>query len=61
MTHRFDGLKNRGAHDRARINLSEEHEVRYWTKVLGVTKEELTTVVYKVGNSVEAVKRELGK
>jgi hypothetical protein len=29
--------------------------------VLGVTKEELTTVVYKVGNSVEAVKRELGK
>jgi Protein of unknown function (DUF3606) len=54
-------LKNRGAQDRARINLSEEHEVNYWTKALGVTKEELTAVVYKVGNSVEAVRRELAK
>jgi hypothetical protein len=56
-----DDLKNRGAQDRARINLSEEHEVSYWTKALGVTKEELTAVVYKVGNSVEAVRRELAK
>jgi hypothetical protein len=56
-----DDLKNHGAQNRARINLSEEHEVLYWTKALGVTKEELTAVVYKVGNSVEAVRRELGK
>jgi Protein of unknown function (DUF3606) len=56
-----DDLKNRGAQDRARINLSEEHEVSYWTKALGVTNEELTAVVYKVGNSVEAVRRELAK
>ena len=27
-----DDLKNRGAQDRARISMSEEHEVRYWTK-----------------------------
>ena len=38
-----DDLKNRGAQDRARISLSEEHEVRYWTKALGVTKEQLCT------------------
>jgi Protein of unknown function (DUF3606) len=56
-----DDRKSRGVQDSARINLSEEHEVHYWTKALGVTKEELTAVVYKVGNSVEAVKRELGK
>jgi hypothetical protein len=56
-----DDLKNRGEQDRAHISLSEEHEVRYWTKALGVTKEELTAVVYKVGNSVEAVRRELRK
>jgi hypothetical protein len=53
--------KNRGAQDRARINLSDEHEVQYWMKTLGVTKEELTAVVYRVGNSVEAVRRELRK
>jgi hypothetical protein len=53
-----DDLKNRGAQDRARISLSEEHEVRYWTKALGVTKEQLAAVVHKVGNSAEAVRRE---
>jgi hypothetical protein len=56
-----DDPKNGDAQDRARINLSDEHEVQYWMKTLGVTKEELTAVVYKVGNSVEAVRRELRK
>jgi Protein of unknown function (DUF3606) len=56
-----DDLKNRGAQDRARISLSEDHEVRYWTKALGVTKEQLTAAVHKVGNSAEAVRRELSK
>jgi hypothetical protein len=55
-----DDLESRGPKDRTHINLSNEYEVRYWTKVLGITKEELTVVVYKVGNSVEAVRRELG-
>ena len=56
-----DDLKNRGAQDRARISMSEEHEVRYWTKALGVSKEQLAAAVTKVGNSAEAVRRELGK
>jgi Protein of unknown function (DUF3606) len=56
-----DDLKNRGAQDRARISMSEEHEVRYWTKALGVSKEQLAAAVAKVGNSAEAVRRELGK
>jgi hypothetical protein len=43
-----DDLKNRGAQDRARINVSEEDEVRDWTNALGVTKEELTAVVSAV-------------
>ena len=46
-----DDLKNRGAQDRARISMSEEHEVRYWTKALGVSKEQLAAAVTKVGNS----------
>jgi hypothetical protein len=56
-----DDLKNRGAQDRSRISMHEEHEVRYWTKALGVSKEELASAVAKVGNSADAVRRELGK
>jgi hypothetical protein len=56
-----DDLKNRGAQDRARVNVNEEHEVRYWTEKWGVTKEQLAKAVQKAGVSVEAVARELGK
>jgi hypothetical protein len=31
-----DDLSNRGVQDRARVNISEEHEVRYWTEKWGV-------------------------
>jgi len=30
-----DDLKNRGAQDRARVNVNEDHEVRYWTQKMG--------------------------
>jgi hypothetical protein len=56
-----DDQKNRGAQDRSRISMHEEHEVRYWTKALGVSEEELASAVAKVGNSADAVRRELGK
>jgi Protein of unknown function (DUF3606) len=41
--------------------MTEAHEVRYWTKELGVSKERLASVVARVGNSAEAARRELGK
>jgi hypothetical protein len=56
-----DDLKNRGAQDRARISLTEDHEVAYWTKALGVTETRLREVVGKVGNSAEKVREELRK
>lgn len=56
----MDDLKNKGQQDRSRINMSEEHEVRYWTEALGVSKERLQAAVNKVGNSAEAVRKELG-
>jgi hypothetical protein len=56
-----DDLKNRGAQDRARVNVNEDHEVRYWTQKWGVSKEQLTAAVNKVGVSADAVARELGK
>ena len=47
--------------DRRFINLNEDYEVRDWTKSLGVTEQQLRDAVKAVGNSVEAVRRHLGK
>jgi hypothetical protein len=56
-----DDLANRGAQDRARINLTEPHEVKYWTDALGVSKEQLERVVAEVGHSAAAVREKLNK
>jgi hypothetical protein len=56
-----DDLSNRGPQDRSRISLEEEHEVRYWTQALGISREELERTVRSVGHSAEAVKRALQK
>lgn len=54
-----DDKKNRGAQDRARINTSEEYEIRYWTQQLGVSSQKLNETVQKVGNSAAAVRKAL--
>jgi 3-oxoacyl-[acyl-carrier-protein] synthase III len=54
-----DSKLNRGEPDRSKINMHEDYEVKYWTKHLGVTKDQLQQTVDKVGNSVSAVKKEL--
>ena len=51
----------RDARDRARINLSEDYEVRYWTRELGVTKDELTRLVKQHGDSVEKARKALAR
>jgi len=56
-----DDTSKRGAPDRNRINLNQDHEVRYWTKALGVTKEQLEAAVAKVGSSPDRVREHLGK
>lgn len=55
----MDNLNNRGQPDRSKINMSEDYEVKYWTKHFGVSKEKLAAVVAKVGNSASAVQKEL--
>jgi hypothetical protein len=50
----------RGASDRNLISLGEDHEVRYWTKALGVSEQRLREVVKKVGHSAAKVRLELG-
>jgi hypothetical protein len=48
-----------GAPDRDRISLSEEYEIRDWTKSLGVSEEELREAVDAVGNAAEKVRNYL--
>jgi predicted RNA-binding protein YlqC (UPF0109 family) len=59
MEETMDDRKKKGAADRSQINLHEPWEIDHWTKELGVSKDELQKVIKKVGNSAEAVRKEL--
>ena len=54
-----DDPTKRRPQDSQRVNISEEHEVRYWTEKFGVTREKLEAAVKKVGPMVKDVEREL--
>jgi hypothetical protein len=56
-----DSLTDRGPQDRARINVNEAHELRYWSKEMGVTEAQLKDAVNAVGVSAAAVRKHLGK
>ena len=47
--------------DRDRIDVSEEHECRYWTERFGVTYAVLKAAVVKVGPRATDVRKYLGK
>lgn len=51
----------RGSPDSKHISLSEDHEVAYWTKTLGVTADQLKKAVAAVGNTPAAVRAHLRK
>lgn len=52
--------KKTGTADRSKINMHQPHELKYWTKKLRVSHEELQKAVDKVGNSAAAVRKQLG-
>jgi hypothetical protein len=54
-----DDKANRGQPDRSKIDMSDDSEVRYWTKHLGISREELQRVVDKVGNAAAAVRKQI--
>lgn len=56
----MDGLTKRERPDRSKINLQQPHELKYWTRALGVSGEELRRAIDKVGNAAAAVRKELG-
>ena len=45
--------------DGARINVAQEHEVRYWSKKFGVSANELRSAVAEVGPMVKNVRDHL--
>jgi len=50
-----DDTSLRGPSDQSRIALNEDYEVDYWTRKLGVNREQLESAIRNVGNGVEAV------
>jgi hypothetical protein len=54
-----DDLDNRGAQDRARVNINEPHEVRYWTERFNVTEDQLIAAAKAVGPSAAAIAERL--
>ena len=56
-----DNLENRGPQDRDRINVNEDYELDYWTKTLGVTREQLRAAVAAAGTEAAKVRAHLGK
>ena len=45
----------------SKINMDEDHEVKYWTQHFGISREELQKVIDRVGNSARDVAREFSK
>jgi len=46
--------------DRSKINLDQSDELKYWTRALKVSEEEIRAAIEKVGNSAATVRKELG-
>ena len=56
-----DDKNKRGPQDRRRINVNQDHELRYRTRKLGVSERKLRNAVKRAGVSAAAVERELKK
>jgi hypothetical protein len=56
-----DDLKQTGKPDDARINVEQEHEVRYWAEKLAVSREQLRQAVERAGPMVKDVQRHLAR
>jgi hypothetical protein len=54
-----DLRSNRTTPDRGKIDLTNEAETKFWARELGISVEELSKLIDKVGNSAAAVRKEL--
>jgi hypothetical protein len=56
-----DDLKQTGRQDDQRINIEQDHELSYWSKELGVSRDELRRAVQQAGSMVKDVRRHLNR
>jgi len=56
-----DSMLRRGQPVRSFINMDQDDQVKFWTRHLEVTVEDLRRAVEKVGNAAAAVRKQLGK
>jgi hypothetical protein len=54
-----DDLKQTGRQDDQRINVEQDHELSYWSKELGVSRDELRRAVQQAGSLVKDVRQHL--
>jgi hypothetical protein len=54
-----DDVEKSGKPDDARIDVDQEHEVRYWAGQFGVTPDEIRSAVRVAGPMVKDVRRRL--
>jgi len=52
-----DNPNIRGQQDRQRIDVHQEHELRYWSEKFGVTPDDLKEAIEAVGPVVEDVEQ----
>lgn len=56
-----DDLKQTGRQDDQRINVEQDHELSYWSKELGGSREELRSAVQQAGSLVKDVRQRLNR
>lgn len=56
-----DDLTKKVPQDASKISLSEQWEINYWCKTLGISEAKLRDAVKAVGHSAAAVRAHLGK
>jgi hypothetical protein len=56
-----DDLKQTGRQDDQRINVEQDHELSYWSKELGVSRERLRQAVEQAGPLVKDVRQHLSR
>lgn len=56
-----DNLKETGKPDDSRINVDQDHELNYWSKKFGISRDELRTAVQAAGPMVKDVQKHLAR
>ena len=59
VEHRCRTLTKRTMPGRSKIDIADTKQVKYWTKALDVSKDDLFEAIDKVGNAAATVRKEL--